>query len=109
MRIRERAGQQQVSLNPFGSYSGNQWHYPSADTGLGKFIGTTISETLRPFAPSYNGKNETFSLLIAPYQGDEPPTELQRDAMAFAQPPIILAGSQCGFEAPDLSWKLNNG
>jgi hypothetical protein len=52
-----------------------------------------MTPTYLPLAPSYNGKHETFRLLIAPYAGDEPPTALQGDAEAFAYPYAVVSDS----------------
>ena len=82
----------QLRMNPFGTYWGRQYHYATADTGLGKLLATTFSaaDQIKPYAPSYNGRVQEFSLLLAPYQGDCPPETLQHDADAFAYPYILL-------------------
>ena len=79
-------------LNPFGSYWGRQYHYQTADTHLGNLLATTFSaaDHIRPYAPSYNGRIQKFSLLIAPYSGDVPPESIRFDAEAFAYPYVVL-------------------
>ncbi|MBC8446275.1 MAG: hypothetical protein H8D78_00860 [Chloroflexi bacterium] len=42
--------------------------------------------SVRPNAPSFNGQRVRFSLLLAPYAGDELPVELQHAAAAFFYP-----------------------
>jgi len=82
----------QLRMNPFGTYWGRQYHYATADTGLGKLLATTFSaaDQIKPYAPSYNGRVQEFSLLLAPFTGDRPPETLQHDAEAFAYPYILL-------------------
>jgi hypothetical protein len=53
-----------------------------------------MAESLDSFAVSYNGRAESFSLMIAPYMGDEPPEEARCDAEAFAYPYAIVSRSE---------------
>lgn len=87
MRTRLRSGRQAVDLNPFGTYSGRQWRYPAATSGLGRLAAILGADNLDPYAPSWAGTSLGFSLMIAPYEGDRPPEGLQRDALIFATPP----------------------
>jgi hypothetical protein len=95
MRTRLDQGRTKIFLNPFGSYWGKQWNYPTAKTGLGKFvtIQASAADHIKPYAPSYNGRVQKFSLMIAPFAGDMPPEEMRNDAMAFSYPYILLSGS----------------
>ena len=87
MRLRERAGIQYLSLNPFGSYHGRQLDYSHlGGNRLGAELTMAASGALRPNAPSYNGQRLDFSLLVAPYRGDAPPAQLQSDAVAHFYP-----------------------
>lgn len=90
-----------VRLNPFGSYWGRQYRYDIQDTGLGNRIASTFgaADHIQPYAPSYNGRTLEFSLLIAPYEGDEPPASLQADAAAFAEPYLLLP-DECYLDTP---------
>jgi hypothetical protein len=91
MRLRECAGIQRLALNPFGSYHGRQLDYHHLDgNGLGAEFTAAASGSLRPNGPSFNGQHLSFSLLLAPYSGDEPPPRLQRDALAFFYPPGVV-------------------
>jgi hypothetical protein len=76
-----------VDLNPFGTYSGRQWRYPAATSGLGRLAAILGADNLDPYAPSWAGTELSFSLLLAPYEGDRPPEGLQRDALNFSTPP----------------------
>ena len=91
MRLREAAGVQHLSLNPFGSYFGRQLDYSHlGGNGVGSELATAASSALRPNGPSFNGQSQRFSLLLAPYAGDEPPATLQDDAAAFFYPFGVL-------------------
>ena len=95
MRMRFEEGVTRIRLNPFGSYSGRQWSYPTAYTGIGKMVvvHASASDHIKPYAPSYNGRMQKFSLMIAPYEGDAPPEVIQNDALAFSYPYIVLSGT----------------
>ena len=101
MRLRERRGVQQLWMNPFGSYYGRQASYSHlGGTGLGEAFLKAFSGFLKPNGPSYNGQTVNFSLLLAPYTGDEPPKELQAKAAAHFYPPgIIFHTVPAGVEA----------
>ncbi|HSN94527.1 MAG TPA: VTT domain-containing protein [Anaerolineaceae bacterium] len=75
-------------LNPFGTYTGNQYRYALSKTGLGRFLATRVAPAgqLDPLAPSYNGRSLSFMLMLAPYEGAAPGENLQADAQAFAYP-----------------------
>ncbi len=92
MRLREKDGQQTFALNPFGSYYGKQFDYSHlGGNGNGAVIMQAFSGALAPNGPSFNGETLRFSLLLAPYAGDEPPQELQDFAAAhFYAPGVIV-------------------
>ena len=94
MRTRTTPKGTRIFLNPFGAYYGKQLKYVTAFTGLGKIIAELMAESLDSFAVSYNGRAESFSLMIAPYMGDEPPEETRCDAEAFAYPYAIVSRSE---------------
>ncbi len=91
MRLRERDGIQRLSLNPFGSYHGRQLDYGHlGGNGLGAEFTRAVSGSLRPNGPSFNGQRLAFSLLLAPYAGDEPPAQIQADARAHFYPAGVI-------------------
>lgn len=91
MRLRETNGRQQVWINPFGSYFGEQMDYSHmGGAGLGRELAVMIGPAFRPNGPSFNGRRARFSLLLAPYAGDEPPADLQAAARAFFAPPAAV-------------------
>ncbi len=87
MRLRFSGNRQIVGMNPFGSYYGKQWRYPTAVTGLGRFAALATGDNFDPYAPSWEGGSLRCSLMIAPYEGDCPPAGLRRDALVFATSP----------------------
>ena len=107
MRTRVKGGKTSVYMNPFGSYTGSQYTYASAYTGLGRGVAIHLSASdhIAPYAPSYNGKTQTFTLMLAPYAGDCPPEEVQADAAAFSYPYMLLSDSEHIGEPPHRNWE----
>ncbi len=88
MRVRLSKSRQRVFLNPFGSYAGPQWRYPTATTGFGRLAALAAADNLDPYAPSWEGGSLRSSLFVIPYEGDCPPEAVQRDALIFARRPF---------------------
>ena len=107
MRTRFAPRGTRIFLNPFGAYYGKQLKYITAHTGFGKFIAELMAESLDSFAVSYNGRSESFSLMIAPYMGAEPPEELRRDAEAFAYPYAVVSNSEQVKPPPHGTWTFS--
>ncbi len=106
LRTRRERGALRVRFNPFGTYWGRQYAYPTADTGLGKLMAVTFSASdhIKPYAPSYNGRAQEFRLLLAPYRGDEPPEAARHAAEAFAYPPAVLNDDRVIADPPHRRW-----
>ena len=106
LRTRRFENQLKVYMNPFGSYSGRQYHYATATTNLGNLLASTFSgaDHLKPLAPSYNGRVQEFSLMIAAYHGEKPPESLQYDAEAYAYPYIVLNDDILITNPPHRAW-----
>jgi hypothetical protein len=96
LRTRRQGDMLRVRLNPFGTYWGRQYRYAIADTGLGNLLATrfSASDHIKSYAPSYNGRTQELSLLIAPYRGDAPPDAVRYAAEAFAYPYLVLNDDQ---------------
>jgi hypothetical protein len=91
MRLREVQGRQQLWLNPFGSYHGKMLDYSHlGGSGMGVDFVQAFSGALKPNGPSYNGQMLCFSLMLAPYVGDEPLEALQAGAAAHFYPPGVV-------------------
>jgi hypothetical protein len=91
MRLRQQEEIQRLWLNPFGSYYGRLASYSHLGaSGLGEDFLKAFSGFLKPNGPSYNGQTLRFSLLLAPYAGDEPPVDLQAEAAAHFYPPAVV-------------------
>jgi hypothetical protein len=101
MRLREQNGRQVLSINPFGSYHGKQLDYSHmGGIDLGRKMALVASSHIRPNGPSYNGQRETFSLMLAPYQGDEPPVVLQHSALNyFYSAGVVYTSTPAGLAA----------
>jgi hypothetical protein len=84
MRLRERNGTQQIYMNPFGTYYGRQWRYPTAVTGIGRRMAIAMADQLDSYAPSFNGKSQRFSLMIVPFTGRTPECSLRDRAMVYS-------------------------
>jgi hypothetical protein len=94
MRLRVKDGKQVISLNPFGSYYGKQFDYSHlGGNGNGTVIMQAFSGALSPNGPSFNGETLRFSLMLAPYAGDEPPQEIQNDSAAHFYAPGVIVHS----------------
>ncbi len=75
---------QRLRLNPFGTYYGPQWRYPTAVTGLGRALALVMADQLDSYAPSFNGARSRFSVGIWEFEGPEPPEDLLREAELYA-------------------------
>ena len=106
LRTRRQGNVSRVVFNPFGTYWGRQYHYGTADTGLGNLLAvrTSASGHIKPYAPSYNGRVQEFSLLLAPYRGDMPPETIRNDAEAFAYPYLVLNDDRLIDTPPHRHW-----
>jgi hypothetical protein len=109
MRTRATPAGTRILLNPFGAYDGKQLRYPTAFSGLGRNLALVMSDHLETLAPSYNGRSEIFSQLLAPYVGDEPPRQLRCDAEAFAYPYAVVSPSPIIRPPAHRSWSDRDG
>ncbi len=99
MRLDGTDGKQQIWLNPFGSYFGKQSNYAHmGGNGVGAVVTEVLSGALKPNGPSFNGKYVQYSLLLAPYVGDCPSSDLQRAAMNHFYLPGIFYHRALDFE-----------
>jgi hypothetical protein len=80
-------------MNPFGTYWGPQYHYPSRVTGLGRLGAVLSAEHLHPSAPSWEGKDVECSLLLIQYKGDSPPRDVIGTSSLFFEGKRICISS----------------
>lgn len=85
---------QQVKINPFGTYYGKEFHYWSTGTGHAQKVIPEYSTTYRSTAPTFSGKNIEFDLVLAPYIGDHPPDEIQSFLGHYSFPPLVIWRNQ---------------
>lgn len=91
VRISKEDNQYKATLNPFGVYSGNQLEYITEKSGLPKKMALYFAESFMSCAPTFRGGTQTFSLMIAPFEGEQPDDNLINDAIMHAYPPYILS------------------
>ncbi|MCI5872868.1 MAG: hypothetical protein PUJ55_02515 [Clostridiales bacterium] len=81
MRLAGSEGRREVSMNPFGTYFGEQRYYPSRGNGCVMALYNTTMPQARSIAPAYNGADERgIQLLLAA----EPGERKMEDICAFA-------------------------
>ena len=81
---------QQVRINPFGTYYGNMLHHWTKGSGFAQKMVPSYSNTFKSTAPTFSGQTVEFDLMIAPYLGDAPNTNLQAVANHYSLPPLVL-------------------
>ncbi len=79
-----------VRMNPFGTYFGPQYLQPTWGTRHGYEAALRASHQYVSSAPSYNGFESPFSLMIAFFEGPEIPASVKRDLIGFAHPPFTV-------------------
>jgi len=87
-------GGQEVRINPFGNYHGELLKYWTEGCGHAAVLGEKFSNHNQSAAPSYSGKNLKFDLIIAPYLGDIPPSEIVSFADHYCLPPLVILKDQ---------------
>ena len=90
MRLRENGGRQTLYMNPFGTYHGDQFSHMPDGSGAARELAMATVPHLESAAPAYNGREIEFMLMMAPFEGDAPPAQVQKDAAAFSMPPVAL-------------------
>lgn len=84
-----------VSLNPFGTYDGEQRYYPTRGNGCMMALYQATMPQARSLAPAYNGVSELSIQRISDYYGEHDDREKElADALAFADGCVVYA--TCG-------------
>ncbi|MBQ2257725.1 MAG: hypothetical protein II247_03505, partial [Lachnospiraceae bacterium] len=95
MRLRSDGGKLEVSINPFGTYDGEQRYYPSRGNGCMSQLYQVTMPQARSLAPAYNGVSELSIQRISDYYGEHDNREKElADALAFADGCVVYA--TCG-------------
>ncbi len=91
LRTEGKKQMQHLSINPFGTYFGDQLDYSHTGSNqTGAMMTEAVGAHLEPSGPSWNGETERFRLMLAPYGGGKPPEKVTDDAMAFFYPCGVL-------------------
>jgi len=91
LRVKGKKEMQHLSVNPFGTYFGDQLDYSHTGSNqTGAMMTEAVGAHLRPSGPGWNGETEKFRLMLAPYGGGRPPGNMADDAMAFFYPCGLL-------------------
>lgn len=92
MRLKmDKDDNQIIYLNPFGTYTGKQKKYPTKRTGIGKATSLLVADHLGSYAPSYNGKQTHFMLMISSSDNGQLTEETVNDMKAFSAVPITYS------------------
>ena len=90
MRLKRSNGQDQIRLNPFGTYAGPQRVHPTRGNGSIGEAFVIVAPQSRSLAPAYNGAEETAIMALFGYGGLRPQGEALRQACAFADGAVLL-------------------
>jgi hypothetical protein len=91
----------QIRANPFGTYHGRQYRPPTRGNGQGYEMTLYTGEQLASAAPTYNGVDREFSLLISFFKGKQMPPQLKEDLLGYAHPPVVVSlNAPAGNNAP---------
>ncbi|MGD9186573.1 MAG: hypothetical protein PVI89_00080 [Desulfobacteraceae bacterium] len=81
----------QIRANPFGTYHGRQYRPPTHGNGQGYEMTLHTGEQLASAAPTYNGVDREFHLLISFFKGKQMPPRLKEDLLGYAHPPVVIS------------------
>ncbi len=97
-RLRHIAGQDQVWLNPYGTYFGRQRKHPTHGSGVGQQVAPYSAPQYKSLAPAYNGARE--QAVMALYFGPSGLAEaVRRDLCAFSDGAVVIPGTNQAFAA----------
>lgn len=78
------------SINPFGTYYGEQYYQPTWSNYLGSKATVQVGEQFASAGPTYNGYNQKLSLLIAFSKSGKLEDEIKADLISYGNPPYII-------------------
>ena len=82
--------------NPFGTYYGRQHRRPTRGNGLGREATLISGEQFHSAAPTYNGEQSRFDLMLAFFPGDRIPDSVLSDLKGFANPGMVFISPRKG-------------
>ena len=80
-----------VKANPFGTYHGQQYVHPTWGNRQGYESALVSGEQFYSSAPTYNGTTSDFALMLAFFNSDKMPQEIENDLLAYARAPVMLS------------------
>ena len=98
MKHDPKEDQFQLSLNPFGTYFGDQYYQPTWGNGLGFEAAFLAGNQYESSACTYNGYQMAFSLMISFFPGCNIPENTKKDITSFACPPVTILSKQIKVE-----------
>ncbi|TXT67565.1 MAG: hypothetical protein BAJALOKI1v1_50005 [Promethearchaeota archaeon] len=88
--------QQQIRMNPFGTYFGKSLHYWTCGSSHAQTLLPKMMRQKKSTAATFSGKKLSFHLVISPYIGDKPPLEKESFLDHFSLPPFLIISLKNG-------------
>ncbi|MCL2023534.1 MAG: hypothetical protein FWG82_04105 [Oscillospiraceae bacterium] len=101
MRLRRRECKDVVSLNPMGTYYGEQRVHPSQSQGKLMAAYTIVTPQSNSLAPAYNGAKELGVFALIAFDGDLPEGDALKTACDFADGAVLLEPQNSPITSPD--------
>lgn len=83
-----------ISVNPFGTYHGRQYHPPTWGNRQGYDITLLTGEQFSSAGPTYNGESQQFAVMIAFFQGQRIPDRIKKDLIGYAHMPTVVSATE---------------
>lgn len=80
-----------VNVNPFGTYHGRQYQPQTWGNRNGYEITLLAGEQFASAGPTYNGRTQTFALLLTFFEGQQIPRQIKRDLIGYAHMPMVIS------------------
>jgi hypothetical protein len=93
MQHHHEAASFSAMVNPFGTYPGNQYNPPTWGNGNGFDATLLAGEQFAGAGPTYNGVEQTFSIMLAFFDHRNLPEAIRQDLIGFANPPTVISSS----------------
>jgi hypothetical protein len=90
MSYQADTGDLAIRANPFGTYHGSQVLPPTRGNRQGYEAVLLSAPQLHSAGPTYNGYQERFDLMLAFFEDDVIPADVQADLVAFARRPMTV-------------------